>query len=90
MRLLAHRSLARGRYRHLLDDLDAEAFQSGDFARVIGQDADALQVQVLEDLRADADLALRLALAFRQGRQALFVVELDGHALAEAFHGIAR
>jgi len=31
---------------------------------VIGQDADALQIQIREDLRADADLALRLALAF--------------------------
>ena len=89
MRLLAHRSLARGRYRHLLDDLDAEAFQSGDFARVVGQDADALQVEVREDLRADADFALRLALAFGQGWQALLVMELDGHALAQAFNGVA-
>ena len=64
MRLLAHRRLARGRHRHLFHDLDAKAFQSGDFARVVGQDADALQVEVREDLRADADLALRLALAF--------------------------
>ena len=43
---------------NLFDDLDAEAFEAGDFARVVGEQADALKVQVAENLRADAALVL--------------------------------
>ena len=46
--------LARGRHGNLLHDLDAEAFQSGDFARVAGSHTDALEVKVRENLRTEA------------------------------------
>ncbi len=80
----AANDIARRRDRDLLDDLDAEAFEAGDFARMIGQQADALEVQVGEDLGADADFALGAALALGQRRQALFVMELQRQLFARA------
>ena len=73
----------------LLDDFDAEAFEAGYFARVIGEQADALEVEVGEDLRADADFALGAALVFGQRGQALFVVKLQGQLVAELLDGVA-
>jgi len=54
---------AFGRYRNLVGDLDVEALEGGDAAGMIRQQADAAQVEVGQDLGADADIALRLALA---------------------------
>ena len=42
----------------LLQDADAEAFQSGDLAGVVGEQADVANPEVAEDLGADAGLAL--------------------------------
>jgi hypothetical protein len=50
---------------HLLDDLDVESFERGDFSGMVGQEANSAQIQIGEDLRSDADLALGLALALR-------------------------
>src|ERR1017187_1215057 len=50
-------------YRNLLHHLDAETFQGHDLPRMIGQQADGVQPQVGENLRADAVLVLQLPLA---------------------------
>ena len=50
-------------YRFLPHNLDAEAFERHDSARVIGEQADGMQAQVREDLRADAVLVLHAPLA---------------------------
>ena len=77
--------VAGGRDRYLLDDFDAEAFETGDFARVIGEQTNALEVQVGEDLRSDADFALSATLAFGQRRKTLLVMELQRELVAELF-----
>src|SRR6516165_6635097 len=87
--LLSHRRFSSGRRRNLVDDLDAEAFEASDFARVIGKQANASKVQVRQNLRANTDLALGAALALRQCRQLLFMMELDGHAVAEPLYRVA-
>src|SRR5271157_179879 len=56
---------------------------------MVGQHANALEVQVGQNLRANADFALGPPLAFRQGWQALLVMELYGHALAKPLNRIA-
>jgi hypothetical protein len=53
----------------LFDYLYVKSFQGGYPSWVIGQDSDALQVQIGEDLSSQSDLAMRLALAFGEGRQ---------------------
>jgi hypothetical protein len=45
----------------LLDDFDAEAFQTDDLAGVVGQEADAAEAEVYQDLRSDACLMLQRA-----------------------------
>src|SRR5512145_521332 len=40
--------------RNTLNNLYTVAFQSGDFARIIGQQCDLLDIQVTQDLRADS------------------------------------
>jgi len=50
-------------YGHLFDDLDVEAFEGRDFSGMVGQQANAPQIQVGKNLRSDADLALGLAFA---------------------------
>jgi hypothetical protein len=74
----------------LLHNFYSETFQRGYASGVIGQQPDASQVQVREDLRTDADLTLRLAFAFRkrgqpfvamEGKQRLFPDALDGESL---------
>ena len=49
--------------RHLLHDLDAEAFQRDNLARVIGQQANGVEAEIGKNLRADAVLVLKLPLA---------------------------
>ena len=76
MRLLPRRCLARGRHRHLLDNLDAEAFQSGNLAT-----GDFVRMRMrfrFKSERICAPIPISrscLALAFGQGWQALLVVE---------------
>ena len=43
--------------RHALDDVDAVALQPGDLARVVGQEPDALDAEIAQDLRADPVVA---------------------------------
>lgn len=43
----------------LLDDLDPETFQAYDFARVVGQEADAAEAEVDQDLGTDAGFVLQ-------------------------------
>jgi hypothetical protein len=69
------RSRERQLYWHLLDNLDVKSFQRGHSSRVIGQQANSLQVQIGKDLRSQPNLALNLALAFGQRRQAAFAVK---------------
>ena len=45
--------------RDALDDLEAEAGEPGDLTRVVREQADLVQAEVGEDLRADAELAER-------------------------------
>jgi hypothetical protein len=47
-------------HRNLLDDFNAEAFERGYFLGAIREQADAVQVQVGENLRSDTDFALNL------------------------------
>ena len=42
----------------LVGDADAVAFEGDDFFRVIGEDANVLEAEVNQDLRADATLVL--------------------------------
>src|ERR1019366_9226563 len=86
---LPHRRFSCRRYRDLLHDFDSEALEAGDLTGMIGQQANALEVQVRQDLRANADLALGAPLALGQGCQLLLVVELDGHMVAESLYRIA-
>ena len=51
------------RQRHLIDDLQAVAFERDDFARMIRQHANPPQSQIDQDLRADAAFVLHQALA---------------------------
>ena len=47
----------------LVGDADAVAFEGDDFFRVIGEDADVLEAEINQDLRADAAFMLDHALA---------------------------
>ena len=55
--------------RDVLDDFDVVAFQCGDAARIVGEQADTVQLEIGKDLRADADFALTAALILRQRGQ---------------------
>ena len=46
-------------HRRLLDDLDAEAFQANNLARVVREKPDLAQAEIGKDLRADAGLVLQ-------------------------------
>src|ERR1700691_1267637 len=56
-------------HRNLLDDLDIESLKRRHAPRMIGQQPNALQIQIRQNLRPQPNLALRLALAVRQRRQ---------------------
>ncbi len=49
--------------RDLVGDTDAVAFQSDNFFRVVGEDANVLEAKIDQDLRADAAFMLNHALA---------------------------
>ena len=63
------------RNRHLLHDLDAEAFQRDNLARVIGQQADGVEAEVGENLRSQAYFPVRFTLAFWQRRETTIAME---------------
>src|SRR5438445_4448302 len=54
-------------HRHLLNDANPESFERGHAPWMIGEQADARDVQVGEDLRTDPDLPLGAALVVGQG-----------------------
>jgi hypothetical protein len=51
----------------LVDDFDAEGFEGDELAGVVGEEADAVETEIGEDLGADADFVLELALPFGSG-----------------------
>src|SRR5581483_5495993 len=55
----AQRGLARGRKRHVLDDLEAVARKAHQPERGVGEPADLADADVAQDLRADAELPER-------------------------------
>src|ERR1035438_57504 len=73
--------------RYLLHDLDINPFQRSHSSRVIRQNPDSLQIQVGEYLRAQADLAMNLALAFRQRRQTPLAMKRQIRLVANFFGG---
>ena len=75
------------RNRYLLDNFDIEPFQRCHAARMIGKQADPPQIQVRQNLGADPDFSLRLALAFRQRRQSAISVETQHGAIADLIDG---
>ena len=55
-------------HRNLLDDFDSESLERGYFLWTIRQQPDAAQVEVRQNLRANADLALNLlSLSYNEG-----------------------
>ena len=60
-----------GVQRHALDDLHLEARQAGDLARVVGEQLELADAEVVEDLRTDAVVA-------QVGGKAEPLVGLDG------------
>ncbi len=73
---------------NLVGDADAVAFEGDDFFRVIGEDADVLEAEIDQDLRADAALVLDQALAGRLAIQLPALVEMDLRKRAGFFRGI--
>src|ERR1700722_3047805 len=69
--------------RDLLDDFDSEAFESGYFLGTISQQPDPTQVEVRENLRPYADLALHLSFGFVQGRKRLAAMKAERVAVVE-------
>jgi len=63
--------------RHLVGDADAVAFESDDFLRVIGEDANVLEAKVDQDLRADAAFVLHHALAGGLAIELAALVKMD-------------
>ncbi len=73
---------------NLVGDADAVAFEGDDFFRMIGEDADVLEAEIDQDLRADAALVLNQALAGRLAIQLSALVEMDLRKRAGFFRGI--
>src|SRR6266446_3610038 len=61
----------------LVGDADAVAFEGDDFFRVIGEDANVLEAEVDQDLRADAAFVLDHALARRLAIELAALVEMN-------------
>src|ERR1700687_5743192 len=74
------------RHRNLFHDLDSESLQTGHLARMIGEQPDAPQIQVRQDLRADSDFALGLALALGERRQKLLPMKRERCPLRQLLH----
>src|SRR5260370_22343051 len=75
---------------NLVGDVDAVAFEGNDFCRMIGEDANVLEAEIDQDLRADAALVLNQALAGRLAIQLSALVEIDLRKRAGFFRGIHR
>ena len=76
--------------RDLVGDADAVAFEGDDFFRVIRQDADVLEAEVDQDLRADATFMLDHALAGRLAIELAAFVKMDLREGAGLFGSIDR
>ena len=74
----------------MLGNLNVEAFEGGDPAGMIGEQTDAAQFEVGENLSADADIALTGALIFRQRGQGAILVELQGEFIVQRLDGEAE
>src|SRR5713226_3069159 len=61
----------------LVGDADAVAFEGDDFFRVIGEDANVLEAEVDQDLRADATFVLHHALARRFAIELAALMEMN-------------
>src|SRR5258708_10808510 len=61
----------------LVGDADAVALEGDDFFRVIGEDANVLEAEVDQDLRADAAFVLDHALARRLAIELAALVEMN-------------
>ena len=68
--------------RDLIDNFQAVAIERDDFARMIGEDADAAQAEVDQNLRADSAFALHLALCAEVVASFFAVVKTDTRQLA--------
>src|ERR1700738_39350 len=62
---------------NLLHNLNSKSFQGGCPFRAVGEQPDASQIQVGEDLRSDADFTLGLANIIQQRRQFLSAVKAE-------------
>src|SRR5436190_11131956 len=69
--------------RDLFDDANAESFQGGHTARMVGKQADTRDIQVREDLGADAHLPLRPPLMVGQCGLAALMMKEDGLLVAD-------
>ena len=71
----------------LVGDADAVTFEGDDFFRVIGEDANVLEAEVDQDLRADAAFVLDHALARRLAVELAALVEMNLGERARFFGG---
>ena len=76
-RRLPHRH--RRRNRHALDDIDAEALEAGDLAVAPHHQADLVAAEVGEHLRAEAEVAQRLARLVERRRSSARATSLLQH-----------
>ena len=72
----------------LVRDANAVAFESDDFFRVIGEDANVLEAKVDQDLRADAAFVLHHALAGGLAIELAALVKMDLRERSRLFGGI--
>src|ERR1700675_4177715 len=72
---------------NLVGDADAVAFEGDDFFRVIGEDANVLEAEVDQDLRADAAFVLDHALARRFAIKLAAFVKMNLRERAGLFGG---
>src|SRR6202167_5144792 len=86
---------SRGLHRNLFDNLDIEALKRGYSPGVIGQEADAFQIQVGKNLRSQADFAMDSALVLGHRGQTTLAMKCQEGLLAdffrrEAFGGLVQ
>src|SRR4051812_43996588 len=74
-------------HRHLLDDADSKALERGNAPRVVGQQADAGDIQVRKYLSSDTDLSLGATLMIGQCRLAAFVMKENGFLVTNVLNG---
>ena len=74
-----------------VDDFDAEPFEPDDFAGVIGEEADGVEVEIGEDLGSDACIVLEHALALSLGGEERIAAMREDARFAIVFlHAHAR